>query len=528
MALHSYFIEAASRYPDNVAVREPSGASITYRNLDELTNRLRDRLVRLGVTRGDRIGIQLHKSIDSVACIIGVLKCGAAYVPVDPMAPAERNAYIFKDCAVRAIVTEAALEPALRKALSDDGGNRAMVTLHGVGGGGRLRAWLDSEDAALAAPQSYNVLSDPDDLAYVLYTSGSTGRPKGVMLSHCNAQRFVDWCSGTFAPVPADRFSSHAPFHFDLSILDIYTPLKHGATLVLVPEETGKDPVALADLIASQKLTIWYSTPSILSLLAQYGKMENHEYSSMRFVLFAGEVFPIVHLRALKRLLPRPRYFNLYGPTETNVCTYFELPPAIENDRMEPYPIGVVCSHYRGMLVDANGNEVAKGTEGELLIQGSGVMRGYWNLPDQNERVFMNLGERGIWYRTGDLVVELTDGNLKFIGRKDRMIKKRGYRVELGEIEACLYRHPKVREAAVVALPDETEGIRIRAHIATRDGNRISIIELKQFCSRHLPLYFIPDLFQFHSELPKTSTDKIDYQTLQSHASVPRIGQVEP
>jgi amino acid adenylation domain-containing protein len=525
MALHYYFIKAAARYGEKVAVQEASGASISYRDLDRMTDRLRDRLVRLGVTQGDRIGIYLHKSIDSVACIIGILKCGAAYVPVDPTAPALRNAYIFRDCSVRAIMIEAAHASALRKELGDAANDRLILSLNGVGGGGPLRDWLDDRDADTPAPASFNVESKPDDLAYILYTSGSTGRPKGVMLSHRNAQCFVDWCSDTFAPVAADRFSSHAPFHFDLSILDIYTPLRHGATLVLVSEDMGKDPMALAGLIASERLTVWYSTPSILSLLVQYGKMEQYDYSSLRFVLFAGEVFPVVHLRALKRLVPHPRYFNLYGPTETNVCAYYELPSVIEDDRTEPYPIGMVCPHYRGLIVETDGREVERGNEGELLIRGPGVMQGYWNLPEQNERVSLDLGECGRWYRTGDLVIEQRDGNLQFIGRKDRMVKKRGYRVELGEIEACLYRHANVREVAVVALTDEHEGVRIRAHISTRDQKRISVIELKQFCSRHLPVYFIPDLFQFHAELPKTSTDKIDYQKLQSQSGMTGAGR---
>jgi len=524
MALHYCFIEAASRYPENAAIREPSGASITYRVLDELTDRFRDRLVRLGVTPGDRVGVYLHKSIDSVAAILGILKCGAAYVPVDPTAPTPRNAYIFHDCSVRAVVTEAALASTLGAELHALGADRPLLTLDGVGGGEALRSWLDGEDASSPAPSVGSVESQPDDLAYILYTSGSTGRPKGVMLSHRNAQCFVDWCSDTFEPVPADRFSSHAPFHFDLSILDVYTPLKHGATLVLVPEDIGKEPMALAELISREKLTVWYSTPSILSLLSQYGKMENYDYSALRLVLFAGEVFPVVHLRALKGRLPRPRYFNLYGPTETNVCTFYELPPAVEDGRTEPYPIGIVCRHYRGLIVDPGGKEVDRGAEGELLIQGPGVMRGYWNLPEQGERVFRDLEGRGRWYRTGDLVAELADGNLKFIGRKDRMVKRRGYRVELGEIEACLYRHPNVREAAVVAVPDESEGIKIYAHLSTRDENRISLIELKQFCSRQLPLYFIPDLFRFHPSLPKTSTDKIDYQRLQKLVDAPDAG----
>jgi amino acid adenylation domain-containing protein len=525
MALHRYFIDAAARFGGSVAVKEASGSSIGYADLDRLTDRLRDRLVRIGVKRGDRVGICLHKSIDSVACVLGILKCGAAYVPVDPNAPAARNAYIFKNCSVRAIVTEAPLERALRAELGDEAGECAIASLSGVGGGAPLRAWLDAADGGTPAPATSSVDSEPDELAYILYTSGSTGRPKGVMLTHRNAQCFVDWCSETFSPAPADRFSSHAPFHFDLSILDIYTPLKHGATLVLIPEDTGKDPMALAALIAAERLTVWYSTPSILALLAQYGRLETLDYSSLRLVLFAGEVFPIAHLRALKRLVPHPRYFNLYGPTETNVCTYYELPAAVEDERTAPYPIGAVCPHYRGMIATPDGRAVERGNEGELLIQGPGVMKGYWNLREQDEHVFLDLGERGRWYRTGDLVIEGPDGALQFIGRKDRMVKKRGYRVELGEIEACLYRHPNVREAAVVALQDESEGVKICAHLSTRDRKRISVIELKQFCSRHLPAYFIPDVFAFHEDLPKTSTDKIDYQMLQSQSGPAGAGK---
>src|SRR5262249_14488047 len=147
-----------------------------------------------------------------------------------------------------------------------------------------------------------------DDLAYILYTSGSTGRPKGVTLSHANASTFVDWCSTTFEPTSDDRFSAHAPFHFDLSILDIWVALKHGATLMIIDEELGKDPSGLARYIAGARISIWYSAPSILSLLAQRGQLASHDYGSLRLVLFAGEVFPVTHLRSLQRLWPHPRY----------------------------------------------------------------------------------------------------------------------------------------------------------------------------------------------------------------------------
>jgi acyl-coenzyme A synthetase/AMP-(fatty) acid ligase len=334
------------------------------------------------------------------------------------------------------------------------------------------------------------------------------------MLTHENAICFVEWCSDVFAPVPSDRFSSHAPFHFDLSILDIYLPIKHGATLVLVGEDLGKDPAALGELIAARKLTVWYSTPSILSMLAQYGRLERHDLSSLRLVLFAGEVFPVRHLRRLKELVRGPRYFNLYGPTETNVCTFHEIPAEIPADRTTPYPIGAVCAHYLARVEDESGREVPAGEAGELLISGPGITRGYWNLPERNAAVFRTTGDGRVWYRTGDIVIDPGDGCFTFVGRRDRMVKRRGFRVELGEIEAALYRHPDIKEAAVIASIDEESGVRIRAFLSARDGAELSVIGMKRFCMDALPSYMVPDRFDFEPGLPKTSTDKIDYQRL--------------
>jgi L-proline---[L-prolyl-carrier protein] ligase len=338
------------------------------------------------------------------------------------------------------------------------------------------------------------------------------------MLSHENGVSFVDWCSEAFEPRPSDRFSSHAPFHFDLSILDIHVALKHGATLVLIGEDIGKDPERLAALIAAERISIWYSAPSILALLAQYGQLERHDYAQLRLVLFAGEVFPIRHLRSLTRQLPNPRYFNLYGPTETNVCTFCEATLPIPEDRVAPCPIGRACSHIRCKVVDPEGHEVPAGGEGELCVSGRGVMQGYWALPKESARGFL-IDAAGVrWYKTGDIVIETTDGNYTYFGRRDRMVKRRGYRVELGEIEAALYQYPATREAAVVALPDEEAGVRITAFLSCREPKRPSLIELKRFCSERLPLYMIPDAFSWQEVLPKTSTDKTDYQRLKEMA----------
>ena len=520
MALQDVLNAAVHGRPSHPAVVEGvGGEALEYARLGRLSDRLRDRLVAMGVGTGDRVGIYLRKSADGVASIFGILKSGAAYVPVDPSAPAPRNAYIHDNCGVKVVVIERRFEGAYREELARLGVRvPSTIVLDGAGGGRHLEAALDALDAQGAVARAPSAGSRPDDLAYVLYTSGSTGKPKGVMLSHRNAVSFVDWCSETFRPEPRDVYSSHAPFHFDLSILDLYVPLKHGATLVLIPEEASKDPLALSKIIAERRITTWYSAPSILSVLAQFGRIAEHDYSSLRTVLFAGEVFPIVHLRSLKRQVPGPRYFNLYGPTETNVCTWYEVPAEVPADRSEPYPIGRTCPQLESVVVDPDGNRVARGAEGELCIAGPNVMQGYWSLPDQTAKAFLpDDGSGRRWYRTGDIVVEEPDGNYRYLGRRDRMIKRRGYRVELGEIEACLYQHAAVGEAAVVAVPDESAGVRVTAHLSLRAGERRpSIIELKTFCSRLLPLYMVPDAFAFHAALPKTSTDKIDYVSLKS------------
>ena len=480
-SLYERFAASAASFPDRPAVTEGSGgATLTYRELADRVGAIADQLRDAGLSPGDRVGLCLPKSNEAFAALFGVLQTGAAYVPVDASAPAERNAFIFDDCAVKAVI-----------ALDGDGGLEVQAREH-----------------AGAEPTP--------ELAYILYTSGSTGDPKGVMLTHDNANSFVDWCSEVFEPTEQDRFSSHAPFHFDLSILDIHVAVKHGACVVLVDEALGKNARALGPVIAEQGITIWYSTPTVLRLLTEFGGLAELDLSALRWVLFAGEVFPVKHLRAIKELLPEPRYANLYGPTETNVCTWLEIPAEVPADRETPYPIGRVTSNDRGRVVDEDGADVAHGEEGELVIAGGTVMAGYWNLPERSAQAFFDAQDGTKWYRTGDLVKDLGDGVLDYIGRRDRMVKRRGYRVELGEIENGVYKHPAIAEAAAVALPDPESGVQVRVFVVACEGEEKppSLLQLKLHCGKVLLPYMVPDSFEFLESLPKTSTDKIDYQTL--------------
>jgi amino acid adenylation domain-containing protein len=492
--------DSAKNYPGRIAVVEPGSGSIRYDDLNLLADKISHFLHRKGVGQGDRVGIHIPKSISALASIFGILRAGAAYVPVDSTAPMARNQFIFSNCSVKYVISRNPGATGLN--------SPASATCH-----------LEHLDPLLSGHFLVSGPSAPDDaevpegLAYILYTSGSTGQPKGVMLTHTNAYAFIDWCSTTFLPNEDDRFSSHAPFHFDLSVLDIYLSIKHGASLVLITEETGRQPKELASLIAGERISVWYSTPTILKLLLEVKGVEEYDYSALRAVLFAGEVFPIKYLRALRELWPAPRYYNLYGPTETNVCTFYELPETLPGD-LHSVPIGKVCSGDSATVMDACNRPVSRGSEGELYVTGPSVTRGYWNMPERNSTAFFKDTGGISWYKTGDIVREDASGNYVYVSRRDRMIKRRGYRVELGEIEAALYRNASVNEAAVIASSDQAGEVCVTAFISWSGNARPSIIELKRFCIENLPAYMIPDRFSFQPSLPKTSTDKLDYQRL--------------
>lgn len=249
--LHDRFLDSATRFPDRTAVVDAAtGCRLSYAALEAATRALSDVLVRNGTRAGDRIGVCLPKSVESLTAILAILRAEAAYVPVDAGSPVARNAFVFQDCQVRFVIAAAGTP------LADHDGFAVAAEL-----GNSL---LLLRVAAGPGPATTG-------LAYVLYTSGSTGTPKGVMLTHANALSFVDWCAGEFAPSEHDRFSSHAPFHFDLSILDLYVPLTHGAQVVLLNETIAKNPAALVRAMSEERLTCWYSTPSILRLMLEMG-----------------------------------------------------------------------------------------------------------------------------------------------------------------------------------------------------------------------------------------------------------------
>jgi len=517
--LHHLLAESAARFPGNEAVRF-EGESLTYAELDRFTNQLARALKAAGVQRGDRVGLYVHKSLASIVSIFGILKAGGVYVPLDPNAPGKRLAYITRNCDIRVLVTSTAKLSALAEffplgtpienvVLTDDG-DPAVALPESV----QLTYWT-----TVVSLQSHPlpVGTIETDLAYILYTSGSTGDPKGVMISHRTIFTFINWCSDTFHLNEEDRVTSHAPLHFDLSTFDIFVTIKAGATIVLIPEKLSVFPIKLVQLLESERVTVVYMVPTTLSMAANFGKIEQYDLSKLRLVLFAGEVFPIKYLRKLVAAIPHAGYYNLYGPTETNVCTYYKVQPKdVEPECTQPVPIGKACENIEAFAIDDQNCLVTEpGIEGELWVRGSCVAQGYWGDPEKTARGFVHNVHQPhyneVAYRTGDIVTLAEDHtNWIFIGRRDHMVKSRGYRIELGDIETTLYGHSGIKEAAVVAIPDEMVGNRLKAFVVPIGGDGISIKELKSYCGLKLPGYMVPESFEILDELPKTSTGKVN------------------
>jgi amino acid adenylation domain-containing protein len=504
--------KSAARYPEKLAVWA-RGRSLTYRELEGRSNQLAHLLRESGLRKGDRIGIYFPKCVESVVAMLGVVKAGGVYVPLDPQAPTDRVGYIIGNCGIQILITRddkrRGLDPAIIESLSlsilvDDAPKSTN--------GGSVLPWSVLQQ--YPAENAPKVVLTETDLAYILYTSGSTGRPKGVMLTHQNALTFVEWCAETFQVTSYDRLSNHAPLHFDLSVFDVYNTLEAGASLYLVTEDLALFPVKLAEFIESKGITIWYSVPSALTLLLLHANLSPEKLKQLRIVLFAGEVFPMKYLQQLADLLPHVDLFNLYGPTETNVCTYYK----VERERlasMDKLPIGIACENTEVFAVNDQNEIVTRaGDTGELYVRGPAVTYGYWADTEKTRKMVLpntfqpNFEEK--MYRTGDLVQLADDGNYYFLGRRDSMIKSRGYRIELGEIESALLSHAAVKEAVAVAVPDDIVGSRIRAVVAFHDGSSLTAAELQQYCGARIPRYMIPEAIEFRGELPKTSTGKVD------------------
>ena len=502
--LYATMLDLDPAWAARTAVKTPKG-SLDYAQLRDYSLRLAHWLAEHGCRRGDRIAVCLPKSIDSVVALLGSMMAGAAYVPVDPTAPPQRQATI----AALAGAQRMFATPEIAAALRDTGMDLPPLTeLVPVGIGTGVAALVEGVSAQ--APDAASAVG-ADDLAAILFTSGSTGVPKGVSLSHGNILAFVDWTVDTFGFSAEDRLTSHAPFHFDLSTMDLYTTFRVGASVFIFDEVLVRFPSSLGKILAAERITSWYSVPTALRLLQEKGALERRDLSALRQIFFAGEVFPMPALRRVMAAFPGVEFINLYGPTETNVCTYYRLPGILSEAALD-IPIGIPCEHYQISIRDEHGKILPAGQSGEIFVAGAGVTLGYWQRPDLTEQC--RFDGRADSYRTGDFGCWQADGNIRFQGRKDAQIKLRGHRVELLEIENVILNHPDIKETAAVLLTPEGEEVVLFACVVPQHGASVNEATVYQQCAQFLPHYAEPHEVIVMADFPRTSTGKIDRQQL--------------
>ena len=474
MSLLSAFNRQCQNAPNNIAFIE-GDRKFSYRQIEQRASQLSACLA----TRENpcqRVVIALDRGIDAAVAILAVLGAGACYIPLDIKNPIGRLNYIINDAVPQCII----------------GKGRCPDWLE------TPALWLDIEQTAFTQQStSWPAEVDAEALAAILYTSGSTGAPKGVALSHRAMRNFADWASCTFKISRYDHIASLAPFHFDLSVFDLFSSLSCGAAVHFVPAGLTLSPSRLTTWLREQCISLFYTVPSLLSFIALKGSLTTATLPDLRTVLFAGEVFPTVLLKKLCELLPAVDFYNLYGPTETNVCSYW----LVDRNRLQadrPIPIGYPACGAVLQIDDETG---------ELQVQSANNLSGYWQ---QGELITALSSDN--FYHTGDKVSLNERGEYCYHGRLDRMLKCSGYRVEPAEIEAALLQLAEVTGCAVMGITDSTSGQRPAAAVVLKPGAKLATIV--RLLKEKLPAYMQPCKFVVLDSLPYLANGKTDYQTL--------------
>lgn len=498
---------SASKFPDKEAFRFMNDA-VTYSELNTKSSQLAEQLILGGVKKGDRIGIYMNRCLETTIAVYGILKAGAAYIPLDPFIPISRVLFMIGDCNMKHLITTPSQNKKIKRIAE------AAESLNSIFG-----TTLENEIPTISWDVIFSTSIEShepvwilgEDLAFLLYTSGSTGTPKAVMHTHQSGLALARLAADLYDFGPDDRIGNFAPLHFDPSTFGYFSAPLAFATTIIIPDAHLKFPASLSELVAKEKITIWYSVPLMLIQILLKGNIEKHDFSALRWVLFIGEVFIVKHLRALMEKWPHARFSNLYGPVEVIACTYYHLdsPPPTNN----PIPIGQVWGDTECKIIDTNDTIVEKGEIGELVVRTATMMKGYWNNKELTEKSWYKEqiagGYEHIFYRTGDLAQENEEGLYLFHGRNDRQVKVRGYRLELDEIELTLLKNQEVEEGAVVVIDNDTGVKEIVAVIRLMNSAKIDKDQLFSFCRTHLPPYSVPETIKFLADFPRTGSGKI-------------------
>jgi len=509
-------VKTLSQILDNTAQKHPNieafkcgNAVLSYAEILQKTNQFATHLVSLGVQKGDRVGIYLERSIETAIAIYGIMKAGAAYVPLDPSAPQSRIVFLLNDCNIEHLITSKLQVKKVMKFLEQETPLQSIIGVNKEMAVPTI-SWDTIFKISLEGYQP--LVIKEDDLAYIMYTSGSTGAPKGIMHTHASGLSYAKLSSTLYDLRTTDRVANHAPLHFDISTFGYFSSPLAGACTIIVTDAHTMFPVSLADLIEKEKISIWYSAPLALIQLLQKGMIENKDFSSIRWVLYGGEVFVTKYLSQLMQLWSNAKFSNVYGPAEVNQCTYYHL----ENPSQvtEPLPIGYIWNETEYKILDQNEQEVSPGSTGELIVHSTTMMKGYWNNTTLTvSSMYLEedtSGNKKRYYKTGDLVKLNEEGKLLFMGRNDFQVKVRGYRIEVNEVEAVVASHPEVNEAAVLTLDKNNGEKELVAAVLLKPDVTLDQKTLIDYCKSRLPIYAVPSQISILQSFPRTSSAKID------------------
>lgn len=499
------FREVVERQPDRRALVWSATSSVTFAELDRLSDRAAHFLASRGVCRGDTVCIRLDKCTLSYALILACLKAGAPYFVLDPANPAARAAHILAKC--RPNVVFSAKESPLEIT------EGAVVV-------------VDKEDPLRVlegTPEGRFERSDDitgSDPAYVMFTSGSTGFPKGAAMSHANLMNFIAWARTEFSVTPDDVFTNVNPLYFDNSVFDVYASLFNGASLVPFDAATIKDPYEILKRIDALGCTVYFSVPSLLVYFQTLKLITPKVFTHVRKVIFGGEGYPKTKLKELYDCFhPRISLVNVYGPTEcTCICSAYEI-SGVDFAELDGYPpLGSLIPNFSYVILNERDEAVKTGETGELCLSGPCVGLGYFNDGELSQRAFrqnpLNARHHERIYQTGDLVrLSAEDGKIHFVGRKDSQIKHQGYRIELGEIEHALGRVAGVDEAAVLHSNRDGTSL-IVAVVASRAG--LTVGAVRKEAAALVPAYMVPGRVEILEQLPKNANGKIDRNLLKA------------
>jgi amino acid adenylation domain-containing protein len=495
VCIHQLFEVQAERTPEGTAIRW-SGDTISYRELNARADLLARKLRALGVGPDVLVALCLERSPAMIVGVLAVLKAGGAYVPLDPSYPVGRLSFMLVDSGAPVVV----IQDHLRSLFPEYNGQFLHVDNLGHAHGGKLSERLDRS-------------TRPDDLCYVIYTSGSTGRPKGVEISHRALVNHMQWIQAEFPLTPHDRVVQRTAYSFDPSVWEFFAPLFVGASLVLATADESRDPHLLTALIQEHEATILQLVPSLLASLVKVGDLERCR--SLRRVFCGGEALTADLALGLSKLL-NAQIINMYGPTETCIHATFKV--SDPNDDGRGVPIGRPLANVRAYVLDGNRQPVPIGVPGELYVGGAGLARGYRDRPDLTADRFVPdpfVRESGArMYRTGDRTLVRPNGDIDFLGRVDDQVKVRGFRVELGEIEAALKQHPAVQEAVVVAREDNGGTSLLAYWVPSTDEAAVHMEALQSFLRQRLPDYMVPSRYTMVDSVPLTPSGKVDRKAL--------------